>query len=311
MNYIARGLFKNPHINTCFPTLFRKVEISYKRERILLKDGDFLDLDTIKRGHKNAIVLCHGLEGSSKSRYILGMAKYFSERNWDVIAINYRGCSGEMNSKPFFYHSGATGDLEEVLKTTEGYDKVFLIGFSLGATLILRYLATGNFFPKNLQGSSVVSPPCDLKSSSLAISKKENLIYNKYFLRKLKKKIILKHKIFPDIIPLKEIIQCKSLYDFDNCFTAKINGFKDAEDYYEKSSSKPYLHKITIPTLIITPLDDPIMGKECYPVEECKKNPYLTLETPKYGGHIGFATLKNFPYWQEIRIYNFFENLEK
>ena len=140
LEYKPCFLFQNKHINTCFPTLFRKINIEYKRERIDTPDGDFLDLDWIKNGNDKAIVLCHGLEGSSRSKYIQGAARYFSERGWDVLAINYRGCSGEMNRKLTFYHMGYTEDLETTLKETSQYKKVALVGFSLGANLVLKYL---------------------------------------------------------------------------------------------------------------------------------------------------------------------------
>ena len=133
-------LFRNKHINTCFPTLFRRINIEYERERIDTPDGDFLDLDWIKNGNDKIIVLCHGLEGSSRSKYIQGTARYFSERGWDVLAINYRGCSGEMNRKLTFYHMGYTEDLETALKKTSQYKKVVLAGFSLGANVVLKYL---------------------------------------------------------------------------------------------------------------------------------------------------------------------------
>lgn len=311
ITYVPKGLFKNRHINTCFPSLFRRVSVTYTRERLELSDGDFLDIDTIKNGNSRALVLCHGLEGSSKSKYIQGMAKYFSQKGWDIFAINYRGCSGSMNRKPFFYHSALIKDLDEVLIKTESYNQVLLSGFSLGANLILRYLALIEKLPHNLKGAAVISPPCDLKSSTEKMLKKENFIYTEFFLRKLRKKIIHKHKIFPKEIPLNEVLKAKNLYDFDNCFTAKLAGFKNADEYYEKSSSKPHLHKITLPTLIVTPLDDPIMGEKCYPYKEAKENSNITFETPQYGGHIGFSSLKDFPYWQEERIFSFFNFIEK
>ena len=227
--------------------------------------------------------MCHGLEGSSRSKYIQGAARYFSERGWDVLAINYRGCSGEMNRKLTFYHMGYTEDLETTLKETSQYKKVALVGFSLGANLVLKYLGEREEYPKNLICGVAVSPPCELVSNSVQFRKRENFIYRKYFLKKLKEKVKLKNEMFPNIINMKLIDKVEDMEDFDNLFTAQYNGFIDAIDYYEKTSSINFIPNIKVKTLILTPLDDPIMSKKCFPIKEAESNKFITLEMLKYG----------------------------
>lgn len=306
IDYKPCFIFKNRHINTCFPTLFRKIDVSYERERYDTYDGDFIDVDYIRNGNDKLIILCHGLEGSSQSKYIKGTAKYFSERGWDIAAINYRGCSGEMNRKVTFYHAALTDDIKLVIEKSNKYKIIALAGFSLGANMILKYIGTEKNLSEKLKCVAVVSPPCEFFSSSIKLKKFENIIYRKKFLKTLKEKAIEKSKIFPDEkIDVEAIKKSKNIADFDAAFTSRFFGFKGLDDYYTKASSIKDIINIKIPTYILMPKDDPIMGKECYPIEEAKQNNFITLEMPKYGGHVGFSSFKHYPYKLEERIYEF------
>lgn len=305
-------LFRNSYINTIFPTFFRKIDVNYKRERIFLKDGDFLDLDCIKNGNSKAIILCHGLEGSSNSHYIKAFAKYFSERAWDIFALNYRSCNGEINPSPFYYVSGKGDEIEIALKQASSYDEVILAGFSLGANKVLHYLGNERNISENVKGAFVVSPPCDLCGSSIVMTKKSNKIYANFFLEQLKKKITLKQERYPNIfkkfgISLDKVLNSKNLIEFDDEFTAKLNGYKDATDYYIKNSSLYTLNNIDRPSLILTALDDPMMSISCYPKEAIKTNSFLKLETPKYGGHVSYASFGS-EYWLEKYAFEYIEN---
>lgn len=305
-------LFKNPHINTVFPTFFRKIKVNYVREKIFLKDSDFLNFDWIKNGNKKLIILCHGLEGSSNSHYMKAFAKYFSERAWDVLALNYRGCGGEINPSPFYYILGKGDEIEIALKYASPYDEIVLVGFSLGANKILHYLGSENNKSRKIKGAFVVSPPCDLQGSSLVMLKKYNKIYTDFFLKQLKNKVFKKEEKYPNIfvdfgINLEKVLSTKNLIEFDNEFTAKLNGFRNAEEYYIKNSSLYTLNKINVSTLILTAMDDPMMSESCYPKEVSKLNPYLDLKTPKYGGHVSYASFAK-EYWLEKYAYEYIEN---
>ena len=311
LDYKPSFLFRNGHINTCFPTMFRKIEVKYRRERINTPDLDFLDIDWIKNGNRKVIVLCHGLEGSSRSKYMQGVAKYFSTRGWDILAMNYRGCSGEVNKKIKFYNMGQIEDLDEVLKKTRDYEKVVLVGFSLGGGLVLNYLGRKKELPENILCAIAVSAPCDPFGSAKTFLKKENKIYTKYFMDKLKRKIVEKSVIYPGKINVDKILKCKTIEEFDEYFTAPQYGYRDALDYYEKVSPRKIIPFIKIPTLILMAEDDPIMSESCYPVKEARKNKHIDLQITKYGGHVGYANLFGEHYWLEERLFEYVDSVEK
>ena len=299
--------FKNRHINTIYSSLFRKTKLpSFKRKRIETLDDDFLDIDLIENDSKKIAILCHGLEGSSDSKYIQATSKLLSLNGYSVAAMNYRFCSGEINRQLVTYHSGKTDDLHVVINyVLPNYDSIYLVGFSLGGNLILKYNGEALFsLSSKIKANVAISVPVDLKGSSIALKRSENILYRRRFIRTLSKKMYLKHQQFPnqlDVAPLKKV---KTLTDFDNFFTSKINGFIDAEDYYLKASSKQFIPNISKPTLLINALDDPFLSESCFPISEAKENSKFYLMTPSHGGHVGFISKGDF-YWSEIQILNF------
>lgn len=308
MDYKPRNFLKNGHFNTVYPTLFRKQNPPpYERVRIFTKDNDFLDIDVLRNNKKKLAILCHGLEGSSLSKYIIGTGEVLVEKGWDIAAMNYRGCSGEMNKNLIMYHSGATYDLDEVFNYfEEDYEEVILVGFSLGGNLCLKYVGERGLTQNHkISKVTAVSVPVDLEAGSINISKRANYIYQKRFIQSLSKKVKDKHALFPNDIDLSKLKKTKTLFDFDDLFTAPIHGFRDAKDYYAQSNSLQFLKNIKIPALIINALDDPFLPKECYPFEEVACNEYLELITPRYGGHVGFAQYGKKNYWVEKKIADF------
>ena len=308
-DYTPPFLSKNRHFNTIYSSLFRRIKrIPFKRKRIETSDNDFLDVDLIDNGSKKIVILCHGLEGSSNSKYILATAKLLSKHGYSIAAMNYRFCSGEINRQLITYHSGKTDDLHTVINyVLPNYDAIYLVGFSLGGNLILKYNGDGLFpLSSKIKASVAISVPIDLKGSSISLQKRENKLYNWRFLRTLSKKMFLKHNQFPkelDINPLKMI---KNLTDFDEYFTSKINGFKNAQDYYFKASSKQFISNISRPTLLINAKDDPFLSQSCFPINEAKNSLNFYLMIPKYGGHVGFISKGDF-YWSENQILKFID----
>ncbi len=223
--------------------------------------------------------------------------------------MNYRFCSGEINRQLITYHSGKTDDLNAVINyVLPNYDSVYLVGFSLGGNLILKYNGDGLFnLSSKIKASVAISVPVDLKGSSIALQRRENTLYNWRFLRTLSKKMYLKHKQYPGELDIKSLKFVKKLTDFDEYFTSKINGFKDAQDYYFKASSKQFIPNISKPTLLINAMDDPFLSESCFPIREAKINLNFNLMIPRYGGHVGFISKGNF-YWSEHQILNFLEN---
>lgn len=313
-SYSPPFMFSNPHVQTIFPSLFRRVSgIHYQRQRIDTPDDDFLDLDRSGVSARRLAVILHGLEGDSSRSYVLGMVKALNRRGWDALAVNFRGCSGVCNKRLRFYHSGETEDLDTVISHVvahENYSELALIGFSLGGNVILKYLGERGTQAQSLITKAVAfSVPCDLESSSHHLARSANRIYLKRFLRLLRKKIRIKMAVMPGQINDHNYKTIKTFKEFDDRYTAPIFGFSSAEDYWRKASCKPFLAAISVPTLLISAEDDPFLTNSCYPIEEAKNNPRLFLEIPKFGGHVGFVRFdSDGEYWSESRAISFLED---
>lgn len=304
--------FLSRHFNTIYRTLFHDLEVSYERERMETADGDFMDLDFSRVGSDKLAVLVHGLEGSSASKYILAQARICNEMGLDVAAVNLRGCSGEPNRLLSSYHSGKTEDLHEVLSYLDerhSYRNIYLVGYSLGGNLILKYLGEERGdHPPGIRAAVAISVPCDLKGSAEAIGKFWNMVYMQRFLISLRRKSVAKLQQFPDSgLNEEDLLRAKNFHEFDNLFTAPVNGFRDAQDYWEQNSSLHFLQGIRTPSLLITATDDPFLSASCIPYEEARSHEYFHLEASRYGGHVGFNA--NFDagsgFWLERRVIDF------
>lgn len=309
--YHAPRFFSNPHVQTIFPSMFRRVRgIQYRRERIGTPDDDFLDVDFSFTGSKRIAVLLHGLEGDSHRHYMMGMAKALNRGGWDAAAMNFRSCSGECNRRLRFYHSGDTEDLRTVLShisSSYRYEEISLVGFSLGGNVILKYLGeSGEQHHSLIRKAAVFSVPVDLGACSLNLDRSSNRIYLKRFLRMLHGKIRMKMRMMPDEIDDRGFRNIKTFKEYDDRYTAPIHGFADALDYWERSSSKQFLSAISIPTLLVNAADDPFLPDECYPTEEAVNSEKLQLEITSNGGHVGFVTFNTSgEYWSETRAVKF------
>ena len=299
----------NKHFQTIYPTLQKSVKVKYERERLTTEDNDFLDIDWIRNSNKNIVVLFHGLEGHSYARYMQGLAKVLSSHNYDVVSVNFRGCSGVPNTLLKSYHAGFTEDYSlvfEHVKSLNIYEKINAVGFSLGGNALVKYL--GETQAQSLIHKAVgVSVPCDLESSAKKLSSGFSKIYLNRFLKRLKEKVRSKEKIFPNIVDYKGIYEANDFIEFDNLFTAPINGFDDVYDYWSKNSCKGYISTISTPTIILNAENDPFLPSECYPRIECENNEKVHLFTPKHGGHVGFPKKVNGVNYYEKVILEFFK----
>ena len=299
------------HLQTIIPAVLRKVpRVTTRPERIELTDGDFLDLEWAEEGRSRLAILSHGLEADAGASYIQGMAEALVRHGWDVLAWNYRGCSGEMNRLPRFYHSGATEDLAAVIDhalVVHSAKEIDLIGFSLGGNLTLKYLGErdGRISPR-LHRAVVFSVPCDLSCSSRALESRVNrFFYMKRFIDSLSRKFRAKDLLFPHRFELAGIECLKTFREFDDRYTAPLHGFRDAEDYWARSSSRQFLGGITIPCLLVNAANDPFLGPDCYPVTEAATNVCCHLEIPDSGGHVGFSSGFEKETWAERRAVKF------
>lgn len=309
-SYKAARFFKNGHFSTIYSAKLRpRPRLLQQRERVILPDNDFLDVDwsfSIKKTRKTVILL-HGLEGNAQRRYMTGQGKVLVENGWDVCGMNYRGCSGEDNLCYASYNAGKTDDLAAVIDfilKKDRYDELTLIGFSLGGNLLLKYLGERPTLPKEIKKGISISAPLNLKGSLERLSRSENFIYRTSFLHNLKKKYKVKMPQHPDKMSLNELKSIRSLKDFDDKYTAPAHGFKDALDYYKENSSIQFLPNIVTPILLLNAENDSFLSEECYPRELASQSKNIYLEMPKNGGHVGFHQ-SNETYYSESRALRF------
>jgi predicted alpha/beta-fold hydrolase len=298
----------NGHIQTLMPVLMpRPLKIAFQRERLELEDGDFLDLDWARAGRGKVTILSHGLEGSSENGYNRGMAASLNAVGWDVLAWNLRGCSNELNRLPRFYHSGDTGDLAAVIRFAAiQYPRIALIGFSLGGNLTLKYLGESEPHPAVI-GGVAISAPIELAASARALDQRwSNWVYRKRFLESLSAKVNAKALLFPDQLDVSHLRTIRTFREFDDRYTAPLHGFRDAADYWKKAGARQYLDQITVPALLLNAQDDPFLTPESFPFTEAEQSPFLYLEAPESGGHLGFIDLADgMQPWTESRVIEF------
>ena len=298
----------NGHAQTILPVLSpRRIVLPFTRARLELPDGDFLDLDWTRAGHDRLAILAHGLEGSSSQKYIRGMAQTLHAARWDVLAWNFRGCSGEPNRLPRAYHSGDTADLAAVIAhAAADYPRIALIGFSLGGNVTLKYLGEAPPHPA-IVAAAAISVPLDLASSARKLDRQwSNRIYLRRFLIPLIAKIEAKARAFPGALNTDGLRAIRTFQEFDDRYTAPLHGFRDAEDYWKRASARQFLPRIALPTLILNARNDPFLTPDSFPFPEAEANPALFLETPESGGHAGFLDFAHGPQpWSERRVAEF------
>ena len=304
--------FKNGHFNTMYRPLFTKDICSYTRKRITTWDADFIDLDFSFVGSKTLVLLIHGLEGSSKSKYIASASNHLNKKGVDTVCFNLRSCSGEDNLLLSTYHSGKTEDVAFVIEhllENYNYDNIVLVGFSLGGNLTLKYL--GEYQEKlssRIKGGVAISVPVDITSAEQEMDKIKNKLYVEIFFKTLKNKILEKAHKFPEYrLNQDKLFKATKFKHLEKLYTVPVFGFESPEDYWIKASSKPYLSKIDRPTLLVNAKDDTFLSPACYPTKAALQSKYFYLEITDYGGHCGF--IQSFKpqenTWLEKRISSF------
>lgn len=295
-------LLQNGHAQTLFGALVRRVpRIPWRRERLELPDGDFVDLDHANaeapRPEGGRAVLVHGLGGSSQAVYVRGLAAALLAAGWDVTALNLRGASGTPNRLPRTYHSGDTADLAFAaghLREPAGPggdatppSPLVAVGFSLGGNALLKLMGeTGSSAPFDAAVS--VGAPLDLALTADRLARGLSRGYTAYLLAQLKLSLWKKRHLVAPLIDLKAAMTAADFRTWDERVTAPLNGFASADDYYRRSSARGYLGTIARPTLILHALDDPFMPPAVLPTPS-ELPACVTLEAASGGGHVGFA----------------------
>ena len=307
-----------PHLQTLWPSLFRPLRRPpLHRERLELSDGDFVDLDWLAspfdpdHAAKPTVMILHGLEGSSRSTYAWGMLNALGARGWNGVVMHFRGCSGEPNLADRRYHSGETGDVAEVathLLRNHEIAEVAAIGFSLGGNVLLKWLGeTGASNP--LKCAVAVSVPFLLARCAARLERGFSQFYQWWLMRSMRTSMLAKFSDRENSpLDLDAVRASRTFREFDDRVTAPLHGFADAEDYYQRCSSRSFLRGIGIPTLLIQALDDPFTYSDAVPAQ-AEIAPCVELETPSGGGHVGFVGGRapwRAQYWLEERAPHFF-----
>lgn len=293
-NYKVKGLFKNTHFNTIYAAYLKKhPNPNYERERLFTPDEDFFDVDWIKQNNENCVLLLHGLMGSSSSSYVRNSADFFSRKGYDVCAINYRNSSGEANKQPYAYHAGFTDDLGQLvtyIKNKSVYKKLIIVGYSLGGSILLNYLCRNKNAEITFISSAVaISSPLYLLEGAKLLNKLSNKIYMKHFKDQIIESVSEKKEQLEAVgINTHELSRANNFFEIDSLYTAKVFGFKDAHDYFDKASVLQHLKQLKTPTLLLNAKDDMMLGEKSYPYELASSHPCLYFEATDYGGHLGF-----------------------
>jgi predicted alpha/beta-fold hydrolase len=282
------------HLQTVYPYLFLRQEPpAYRRERVELPDGDFCDVDWVDGpAEAPTLVLFHGLEGSSKSPYAVALMGKAAARGWRGAVPHWRGCSGEPNRLARAYHSGDYGELDLMLgaiRVRAGSGPLLAVGVSLGGNVLLNWLGREQEKSRSwLKAAAAVSAPIDLVASGTALDRGLNRFYARNFLKTLVPRALEKLRRFPGLYSAEKLRRVSSIHDFDDLVTAPLHGFKDVMDYWTRASSKPWLGRITLPTLVLNATNDPFVPGASLPGPS-EVSRAVTLDQPATGGHVGFV----------------------
>lgn len=305
------------HLQTLYPALCRQPPlVSRNRETLITPDEDFLHLDHYDHDPNRPLaILLHGLSGSSNSGYILGLQQALSEQGIASVAMNFRGCSGAPNHLARSYHSGDTEDIDFVYRTLRRRfpNRVFCaVGFSLGGNVLLKWLGEqGDNIA--LAAAASVCAPLVLSECANRMDSGFSKIYRDRLLTELKEYIHVKRQHLESLgafdeakklHQLGDLSSLNSFWQYDERVVAKLHGFNDACDYYHRCSSRQFLIKIRVPSLLIQAIDDPFMTPAILP-DTRELAACVTLEIHDSGGHVGFVAAKHgvLPdYWLERRI---------
>ncbi|GAA5233873.1 alpha/beta fold hydrolase [Verticiella sediminum] len=301
------------------------LRVSFQRERVDTPDGDFLDFDWATPGNqpvaalaaqdaeaRKALVLFHGLEGSSASPYAQSIAHHFRARGWVVVVPHFRGCSGTPNRLPRAYHSGDSGDVEFMLSTARARlprAAWYAAGVSLGGNALAKYLGESGAQAGWLAACAAVSAPLDLTAGghNLGRGLVNREIYTRMFMRTLRNKVLDKARRFPAIIDVMRVAESRDLYEFDDAYTAPVHGFAGVADYWTRASALPWLPGIAVPTLLLNARNDPFLPGAVLPGVHQASDQVL-LHQPARGGHAVFPAGRLRPHlnWLPRRLERFF-----
>lgn len=308
--YRAPWWLPGGHLQTLAAALAPAPRIAWRRERWQTPDGDFVDVDWAgDRAARRLVALFHGLEGSSASPYARALAAEGARSGWQIAVAHFRGCSGEPNRLARAYHSGDSAEAHWILERFAARGlPVCAAGVSLGANVLLKWLGeSGERARALVHRAAAVSAPLDLAAAARALDRGlRRRLYTRHFLATLRRKAIAKLERHPGLYDPARVRAARTFREFDDLVTAPLHGYRDADDYWARASSGPWLARIAVPTLVLNARNDPFLPAEALEAAAApaRANPALRLEFPDSGGHAGFPGRGR---WLARRVLDFFQ----
>ena len=326
-DYRAPRWLPGGHLQTIYAALATPCPtVDFQRQRWDTPDGDFIELDWIASAQTTSVaadpppnqtqtqpllVLFHGLEGNSSSPYARALMAAARDAGMRGVVVHFRGCGGEINRLPRAYHSGDSPEIDWILRRlrqAHGNAPLYACGVSLGGNALLKWLGEQNLAAAGIiTAAAAVSAPVDLTAAGNALDAGFNLLYTRNFLRTMKHKALRKLEQFPGLYDREALLNAQTLRAFDDLITAPLHGYRDSDDYWLRASSKPWLTRIAVPTLLINARNDPFLPVAVLPAAH-EVSPFVQLETPADGGHVGFVSgrFPGHPRWLPHRLLRFF-----
>ena len=311
------ALLKNGHAMTIAAAFWpRRFQLPRAEDRLFQLDAESR---LLARCHWQAgkwqdvpvLVIVHGLEGSSDSNYVLGIAENAFHRGYHVVRMNQRNCGGTEALTPTLYNSGMSADYRAVfeeLSNSDGFELIFFAGYSMGGNLVTKMAGEfGGAVPKALRGVCSVCPALDLAACADALERTDNYFYQRHFVKGLMARYGRKHTMLPERYPIAGLPPVRTVRQFDDVITAPHFGYRDAQDYYDHVGAKRVAAQIRVPTLMITAQDDPFVPYAAFLAARISANPAIQFVAPQHGGHCGFISSHPGPerFWAEQRIVDF------
>ena len=316
-------LLRNGHAMTIASAFVRRrFDLPSAEERLFQVDPESRILARChwqpgKRRDAPVIAILHGLEGSSESNYVLGIAEKAFRIGYHAVRLNQRNCGGTEALTPTLYNSGMSADYRAVVdefSNGDGFEQIFFVGYSMGGNLVTKMVGEcGDAAPEALRGVCVVCPAMDLGACADALERRDNYFYQRHFVKGLMARYERKVKLFPGRYTRKQLGVVRTLRQFDDKLTAPIFGYKDAQDYYETVGAKKLIGQIRLPLLMITSRDDPFVPYELFQRADPARNPAIQFVAPAHGGHCGFISNKVGAerFWAEQSIIEFCETIRR
>jgi len=270
-----------------------------------------------KRRDVPVIAIVHGLEGSSDSNYVLGIAEKAFQRGFHVVRLNQRNCGGSEKLTPTLYNSGMSEDYRAVfeeLTELDGFTQIFFAGYSMGGNLVTKMAGEyGKAVPRALRGVCGICPAIDLAACADALQKRENYFYQRHFVKGLMARYARKAALFPEIYPRHGFEKIRTVREFDDAITGPCFGYRDAQEYYDDAGARKVVGQVRVPMLMITAQDDPFVPYESFLAALVEENPIIQFMSPEHGGHCAFISRHGGVerFWAEARVVDFCEGLRE